>query len=338
MNTSYKNIEAGTWMLALRLVLGWTYFSAFFRRTILADKLDPDTAAYIGIKFNHFLPQALGIKPLIRHLLENPELLWWNMLIFTLIEGLVGLFLMLGLFTRLMSIGVFSLALGILLGSGWLGTTCLDEWQIGILGLASAVGLFFAGGGRYSLDFALRQRFPALAGKRAFAWFASGPLPLCARQISRSVLLGSLVVLGLSLSTNQIFHGGLWGPLHNMSVRPKLEIKAPKWEQQELHFQLFRSEGVDVYGSWLIGLDLYDQNDRLLFSLKGEELASLSPEQISNHYIAKIAPSAHSLLVPLGAQADLAIPTPQIRALPPGRYRLRLSDISGASWEQSWVH
>ena len=51
-------------------------------------------------------------------------------------EAIVGLFIMLGLFTRLMSVGVFSLAMGILLGSGWLGTTCLDEWQIGVLGLA----------------------------------------------------------------------------------------------------------------------------------------------------------------------------------------------------------
>lgn len=32
--------------------------------------------------------------------------------------------LMLGLLTRLAAVGVFSLALGILLGSGWLGTTC----------------------------------------------------------------------------------------------------------------------------------------------------------------------------------------------------------------------
>ena len=64
---------------------------------------------YIGEKFNHFLPNALGIKPMIEYLVTNPDVLWWAMVIFTIIEGIVGLFIMLGLFTRLMSIGVFSL-------------------------------------------------------------------------------------------------------------------------------------------------------------------------------------------------------------------------------------
>jgi thiosulfate dehydrogenase [quinone] large subunit len=46
---------------------------------------------------------------------------------------------LLGLFTRPASLGVSSLALGILLGAGWLGTTCLDEWQIGVLGVAAGL-------------------------------------------------------------------------------------------------------------------------------------------------------------------------------------------------------
>lgn len=64
------------------------------------------------------------------------------MVIFTIIEAIVGLFIMLGLMTRLMSVGVLALATGILLGSGWLGTTCLDEWQIGILGISTGFALF----------------------------------------------------------------------------------------------------------------------------------------------------------------------------------------------------
>ena len=47
---------AGLFTLALRLVVGWTYFSAFWRRLVLENKLMPDTAGYIGEKFNHFLP------------------------------------------------------------------------------------------------------------------------------------------------------------------------------------------------------------------------------------------------------------------------------------------
>ena len=138
---------AGLFTLSLRLVVGWTYFSAFWRRLVLENKLIPDAPGYIGEKFNHFLPNAFGIKPMIEYLVSTPDVLWWAMVIFTIIEGIVGLLIMLGFFTRLMSIGVFSLATGILLGSGWLGTTCLDEWQIGILGATAGFTIFLSGGG-----------------------------------------------------------------------------------------------------------------------------------------------------------------------------------------------
>ncbi len=57
-----------------------------------------------------------------------------------------------------MSIGVFSLAMGILLGSGWIGTTCLDEWQIGVLGVAGGFTMFLSGSGKYSIDYLLQKK------------------------------------------------------------------------------------------------------------------------------------------------------------------------------------
>ena len=139
-NQSYQ--LSGMITLVLRLVVGWTYFSAFWRRVVLENKLDPEAAGYIGEKFNHFLPNALGIKPMIEYLVSNPDALWMAMVVFTIVEAIVGLLLMFGFFTRLMSIGVFFLAMGILLGSGWIGTTCLDEWQIGVLGVSSGSLIF----------------------------------------------------------------------------------------------------------------------------------------------------------------------------------------------------
>ena len=212
--------DAGLLTLAIRLVVGWTYFSALWRRTILADKLDPDQAGYIGEKFNHFLPNALGIKPLIQYMVENPDVLWINMVIFTVIEGIVGLFIMFGLFTRLMSIGVFGLAMGILLGSGWIGTTCLDEWQIGVLGIATGFVLFLTGSGKYSLDHYLMKNNFSLTRKKGFPWLGSGVLPIRDTVFPKVVLIGSLLIFGMTLMTNQVFHGGLWGTLHNKSVKP----------------------------------------------------------------------------------------------------------------------
>ena len=90
---------AGIFTLSLRLIVGWTYFSAFWRRLVLENKLIPDSTGYIGEKFNHFLPNSIGIKPIIEYLVSTPDLLWWAMVIFTIIEGVVGLLYMLGFFT-----------------------------------------------------------------------------------------------------------------------------------------------------------------------------------------------------------------------------------------------
>ena len=331
-NISIKN-DAGLLSLALRLVVGWTYFSAFWRRTALANKLDPEAAGYIGEKFNAFLPNALGIKPIIQYLVENPDMLWINMVIFTIVEGIVGLFIMFGLFTRIMSIGVFGLAMGILLGSGWIGTTCLDEWQIGVLGIATGFVLFLTGSGKYSLDNYLMKNNFAITKKKWFAWLGSGVLPIKESVFPKIVLAGSLFVLGMTLMTNQVFHGGLWGTLHNKSVKPKLEITKGKIANNTLTFDVFRTEGVDVYGSWVIGIELFDNKNNTILKYAQEELATLKNESISNYYVAKIKPGKHSLIVPLGAKAKLNLENQNLENLPSGNYRLKITDISGVYWE-----
>ena len=56
-------ILAGIFTLPLRLIVGWTYFSAFWRRLVLENKLIPDgTGCIHWRKINHFLPNSIGIK------------------------------------------------------------------------------------------------------------------------------------------------------------------------------------------------------------------------------------------------------------------------------------
>jgi len=329
--------DAGLLTLAIRLVLGWTYFSAFWRRTILADKLDPEVAGYIGEKFNHFLPHALGIKPIIQYLVENPDLLWINMVIFTIIEGIVGLFIMFGLFTRIMSVGVFFLAMGILLSSGWIGTTCLDEWQIGVLGIATGFVLFLTGSGKYSLDNYLMKNNFAITNKKWFQWLGSGILPINDIIFPKVVLIGSLFVFGMTLMTNQVFHGGLWGTLHNKSVKPKIEITESNIDDDVLSFDVFRTEGVDVYGSWVIGIALYDAQNKEVLTYSQDELSALNEYNIDNYYVAKVKPGKHSLIVPLGAKAKMKLDKPKIGSLQNGSYTIRITDISGVFWEQEVI-
>lgn len=324
--------DSGLLALALRLVVGWTYFSAFWRRVALENKLDPEGAGYIGEKFNAFLPNALGIKPIIQYLVENPDMLWINMVVFTIVEGIVGLFIMFGLFTRIMGIGVFGLAMGILLGSGWIGTTCLDEWQIGILGIATGFVLFLTGSGKYSLDNYLINNNFSITKKKWFAWLGSGIIPIKESIFPKVVLIGSLFILGMTLLTNQVFHGGVWGTLHNKSVKPKLEITEGKIENSTLSFDIFRTEGVDVYGSWVIAIELVDKNNKTVVKYAQEDLAQLNKETIDNYYIAKIKPGEHSLIVPLGAKAKLNLNSDNLSNIASGTYTLKITDISGVYW------
>lgn len=325
---------AGMFTTGLRWVTGWTYFSAFWRRLVLENKLNPDEAGYIGEKFNHFLPNALGIKPVIENLVSNPESLWWAMLIFTITEGVVGLLFMLGFLTRLMSIGVFCLALGILLGAGWLGTTCLDEWQIGVLGVAAGFTIFMSGGGRYSVDACLQRK--KRMNNRFGVWMGSGSLPLKEKQLSGLVLTGSLIIIILTLFTNQYFHGGVYGRLHNPSVKPHVTISHARLVKDSLQFTVFRDEGADVYGSFLIGIKLEDEKGNIVFEQTQDQLARLPEEQINNAYVAKVKAGKYSLVLPLGAKAGLVFTDEIFRQLK-GHYTLVLLDISGTSWTQKIV-
>jgi len=323
---------AALFALPVRLVIGWTYFSAFWRRVSLEDKLNPDVPGYVGEKFNHFLPNALGIGPIIEHLLTHPGQLAVAMTVFTIVEGIVGICVIIGLFTRIMSLAVLGLALGILLSAGWLGTTCLDEWQIGILGVASGFMLFLSGGGRYSVDHVLSARYPRLTQRTWFGWLTSGAVTIK----TPAVLVGSLVILALTLFTNQQFHGGVYGPLHNKSVAPKIEVSEARVAGNSLQFQLYRTEGADVYGSFLIGVSVVaDTAGDTVVQLDGAQLSRLPETAIANRYVAKVRPGAHSLIVPLGAKAQLTIDTGPIRWHAEHSYTLVLTDINGATWKQA---
>lgn len=334
---SLTHSRMGMFTLSLRLVVGWTYFSAFWRRLVLANKLDPDAAGYIGEKFNHFLPNALGIKPMIEYLVTHPEALFWSMISFTIIEGVVGLLLMLGIFSRLMSVGVFGLAMGILLGAGWIGTTCLDEWQIGILGVATGFTLFLTGSGIYSVDHYLMKNNHELSRKKWFSWLGSGALGWSENQIKKIALIGAIGIFGLTLFTNQYFHGGLWGTLHNKSVKPKIEIAEASINKDVLSFEINRIEGVDVYGSFLIGISLVHNEKDTIMNMNGEMLSKFAKEDIHNYYVAKVKPGKHSLIIPLGAKAKLQIHHSPFENLPKGAYQVILTDISGITWQETIV-
>ena len=143
------------------------------------------------------------------------------------------------------------------------------------------------------------------------------------------------MILFISLFTNQYFHGGVWGTLHNKSVKPKIEISKANLSHGKISFTVYRVEGADVYGSFLIGIKLTDGNQHIIVEKNGKELSQFSPGDISNKYVAKVKPGKHSLVIPLGAKAHLTIYDKELDNLPPGIYELTLTDISGLTWSET---
>ncbi len=329
LERSTQSSSAALILLPLRLVAGWAYFSAFWRRAILADKLDPGTPGHVGEKFNNFLPNALGIKPAISYLVLHPDLLKWSMIAFTMVEALVGLCLMLGIFTRTMGASAMLLAFGILLGAGWLGTTCLDEWQIGILGIASGSAFLLSGGGEYSVDDLLRRKGLSFTRAKYFTWLASGEV----KVRKPVVVIGAVAVLSVTLVTNQYFHGGVYGPLHNKSVKPVVEISDATITDGGLRFTVYRTEGVDVYGSFLVSVALLD-NGKTIFKVAGPQLSQLPKSDISNYHVAAVKPGTCGLVIPLGGKARISLNTGTATIDRNRSYTLSLTDVSGVRWQK----
>lgn len=53
---------------------------------------------------------------------------------------------------------------------------------------------------------------------------------------------------------------------------------------------------------------------------------------ITNDYVAKVKPGSHSVVIPLGAKAQLAFPVSGTQVQPGRGYTVRLTDIDGSTW------
>jgi len=333
-NKLYQSSSSAVLLTGLRWVTGWLFFSAFWRRLVLENKLDPDAIGYVGEKFNHFFPNAIIVKPMIHFMITHPDFLQIFLIIFTVIEALVGLGLLLGLFTRASALGVFILSLGILFGAGWLGSTCLDEWQIGVLGIISGLVMMVAGADTFSLDKLLLSKFPVLIDKRWIKYIGSGDIVMSRRVFSLYSLCIAIFSLVITLYTNQIFHGGVWGKLHNLSVKPNIVISDATYNvDRGLSFDLFRDQGIDTYGAFVTRISLKDNNGVDINKFLYDELSKIPEQDINNYYIAKIKTGKNSLVVPLGAKAKITLP---LSSLEGGIYTIEVEDISGKVWQHSF--
>lgn len=322
----------------LRLITGWLFFSAFWRRVVLAPgKLAPHSAGYVGHKIVTFIPHALWFKSMIQFTVTHAGLLYVFLIVFTAIEALAGLAMLVGFATRLASFAIASLSFGILMGAGWLGSTCLDEWQIGVAGIGAGMLIFVTGAGPWSIDAWWQKKYPGLTQKGILRWLTSGPLTEEGSALAGKIAaVFAILALGLTLYTNQAFHGGVFGKLHNDSKKPLIKFSQVALDRAgNLQFTLYRTNGPDTYGSFLVAVKITTPDGKVVESFSDKQLAAIPKSAISNTYINKVHTGPFSLVVPLGAQASIRLqPAAQVY-LPQGQYQVNLFDISGTHWQAS---
>ena len=249
--------------------------------------------------------------------------------------GDTTLALLFGLGTRLAGLGAALLSWGILMGAGWLGTTCLDEWQIGAAGIAEGLTVLLAGAGPWSLDAWWQHRWPSLAEKPLLRWLSSGPLLAGTnyKRLTRLAAVLAVIAIGWMLYTNQAFHGGVWGQLHNLSKEPHLSLSEPILSRNGvLQIILYRDGGPDTYGAFVVQVAVKDSAGKVVEYFDIQQLSALASSAIHNRYPLKIHPGTYGLVVPLGSPGKVQLEPAKPVTLPTGNYQIEISDVSGLRW------
>jgi len=158
----FKRTEKMTrmeYLFPVRFAVGWMFLDGGLRKAVLKPaKLDPNSASFVGGKLVNFLPHAGPFKGLLLMTLENRSLDVTFLTVFSYIEIIAGLFIIIGLLTRLAALGALAMSVGFA-PAYWLGSTCEDEWQIGALLTAGSVMLILTGAGRvWGLDYFLYKK------------------------------------------------------------------------------------------------------------------------------------------------------------------------------------
>ncbi len=326
----------GAIMLPLRLVGSWLFLSAVHRRFILApDKHNFESESWLGHKINTFYPHAnTGFHEGLGWMLRNPE--WLNVFtyVFTFTELILGVLLLLGIFSRLTGLLLVSLSVGLMHTAGWLGPTCLDEWQIASLLTTIGLVLTFYGTGSYSTDQWLMNRYPSVANKSWWQWIAF-PTFDTKSPLFRKIVIGSTVFITLYVMVmNQVHHGGIWGSLHNYSKKPDIQLNQLQLSNgAQFSLTAYRDKGPEAYGSFITKVQLKNREGDVIHTIGRQELAEMPEANIDNQFVNKIRPDEHSLEIPLGAKGKLTFSLPADQELKANQeYRVTMTEIGGRTF------
>lgn len=326
----------GAIMLPLRLVTAWLFLSAVLRRLILAPgKHEFQTTQWLGHKINTFFPHANEpFRSGLDYLLQNPVSLDVFTYVFTFSELLLGLLLAAGFLSRFTGVFMAGLAIGLMHTAGWLGPTCLDEWQIASLLVTIGGVMALYGGGRFSADAWLMRKRPSLEENTWWKLLAFPSFDTRSPRFRKIAVAIPVILVLYVIATNQVHHGGVWGPLHNYSKKPGITLSEAAIDDNDtFSFTAFRDKGPEAYGSFIVEVTIKNSKGQAIHTFNDEFLKQMPSNAIENVYVNKIHTGENSLVIPLGAKAELTFSVPGPEELRKGKnYTIEMTEIGGRTF------
>ena len=328
-------------LLAIRFVQGWIYWGGGSRRFIYApQKLNPHAGHWMAYKFQTAMPGALlGTGHIISFMLQHFNILYAQLVIFSAVELLDGVFLMTGLLTRFAAMTSALLAFVLMLLFGWQGATCIDEWTIAASSFAMGVTLLLAGSGSYSIDRLLLAKNPRLADRSWFQWLSGAlPLPLSEKSFKNLGLALTGFTIVFVVSTYSYYRGSVFTPFHGGPVSAAKHhvslSQATLKIDGTVSVRLYVDAGTPADPMHIIDARLLDQGGHTIERWNGRDLRMLTKEKFKNIYAyQKILPAkAYGFQGGVGAKATVVLPGQKPLLSPGQTYRIEFTSINDHHW------
>ncbi|WP_081771641.1 TQO small subunit DoxD [Paraburkholderia nodosa] len=338
---------AGLSLISVRAIQGFIYWGGGSRRFIYAPgKLNPNATHWMANKFQTAMPGAiLGMSHVISYMLHHFVLLYAGVILFSAAELIVGLMLMMGLYTRAAALASMGFSVILMLMFGWQGATCIDEWTMAACNLAMGATLFLGGGGAYSLDNVLVRSKPQRAGSGLFRW-ASGslPLPLTDAGFRKLALVMLALVVSFDVGTYNYYRGSVLTPFHSGPVSPTAHhvtlSDAVVTAGGNVRFHATLDAGTPEAPIHIVRAALLDPNNTPVVQWSAEALSTLPKSAFSNDYAYnRFGPGPFGLRAAMGAASYITLPLPAGQIADAAHAaRLQLTDVDGRTFSVAIGH
>jgi len=322
-------------LLAVRFVQGWIFWGGGSRRFIYAPtKLDPNAPEWMANKFQSAMPGALlGLDQVVDYMLRHFALLYASIVLFSAAELVFGLFLIIGLLTRLSALVTIGFSVILMLLFGWQGATCMDEWTMAACNFAMGVTLFIAGSVAYSVDGWMMRRKPALAEKAWFQWCGSGLWT--ATQMQRFGLTGVVLTMLFAVLTYNHYRGAVLTPFHEAPVSPSAHHISLSDGQLSsdgaVRVTAYLDAGTPEEPATIVRIDLTTDANQAVETWDSAALAALPKSAYINDYrYNQFGPGYAGITGKMGARATILLPPARPGlSISGGEYSLTMHSVNG---------